>query len=603
MDEGNARCAPRNSALANQQGAEILLEGFERYQSRFMAITARAAHYFVNRDWPAMRADAVARLDLYPAQVRKTVQTLTCALGDRHQAPGYWAQAKDHFARRISSRDDRELAETFFNSVVRILLNTIGADPDTAFVQPSADSPSVSPSAPIYRTYGLQHDTPELVRRILADYAFGAPFAHLEQDAAAAARRIDTHLERMGTRGGGRLSAVEMIPAVFYRGMGAYLVGRMRVAGVIVPLVFSLLHPSRGIVVDAVLSDEDTVTVLFSFTRAYFKVAMARPGGLVAFIQSLLPRKRVAEIYTTLGYHKHGKTELYRELTRHLATCCWDQFDFSKGKHGMVMIVFNMPKDDLVFKVIREKIALPKQTNREQVMAKYDLVFHHDRAGRLIDAQSFEHLSFNRCCFTPRLLEEMQREAAPTVRCGDEAVVIEQLYVERRVIPLDIYIQTSAPEDVAAAVIDYGQAIKDLAVSNIFPGDLLLKNFGVTSQGRVVFYDYDELVRVSECVFRKIPKARSYEDELRDDPWYFVGENDVFPEELARFLGLSGELRAIFMSHHADLFDADYWTTIQARLKTAEPIHIFPYGAAHRIGPPGARAFGYRSADEGALDK
>jgi isocitrate dehydrogenase kinase/phosphatase len=251
----------------------------------------------------------------------------------------------------------------------------------------------------------------------------------------------------------------------------------------------------------------------------------------------------------------------------------------------MVMIVFNMPKDDLVFKVIREKIEPPKKTNRAEVMAKYDLVFRHDRAGRLIDAQSFDHLSFNDCCFVPSLLEELQRDASSTVHQEQGAVIIEQLYVERRVIPLDIYIETADPEDVAAAVIDYGRAIKDLAVSNIFPGDLLLKNFGVTTQGRVVFYDYDELVPVTECIFRKIPQSRSYDDELRGAPWYYVGENDVFPEELARFLGLPSHLRKIFMAHHADLFRADYWIGVQERLKSYYPIHIFPYGPEYRIRP------------------
>jgi isocitrate dehydrogenase kinase/phosphatase len=562
-------------------GAELILEAFDRYQSRFNTITSRAARRFANRDWPGMQADTVERLDLYPAVVSQYVQKLSQTLAHHQKNDRPWANVRQNFSLKIASRNDRELAETFFNSLVRKLLNTIGADPVTTFVHPDFERTKSSSDPPIFKTYKYQGDATELVTQILATYPLEIPFENLAADAAAVAQKIDDAPSLTGEHR--PVEHIDMIPEVFYRGMGAYLVGRMHCGDSIVPLVLSLLNRENGIVVDAVLTEEETVTVLFSFTRAYFHVAVERPSDLVAFIRTLLPRKRIDEIYTTLGYNKHGKTELYRELVRHLSVCCQDRFDFSRGKHGMVMIVFNMPSDDLVFKVIREKIAPPKQTNRADVMAKYDLVFHHDRAGRLIDAQSFDNLSFNDCCFTAPLTEEMQRDAPETIRHEENAVIIEQLYVERRVIPLDIYIREANPEDAAAAVIDFGRAIKDLAVSNIFPGDMLLKNFGVTSRNRVVFYDYDELMPVTECVFRNIPKSRSYEDEMREEPWYFVGENDVFPEELERFLGLPDDLRSLFMKHHADLFQAEYWQAIQARLQANEPIHIFPYGPEHRI--------------------
>lgn len=568
----------------------LVLEAFDQYQNRFNEITSRAAKRFIDRDWQGMQADALERLDLYPAVVKQCVKQVAHTLGDRQGDPGYWALAKADFARGVTDRDDRELAETFFNSVARILLGIIGADPITTFIHPVYQQSAPLSGSAVLKTFEASSDTADLVARILTAYPLDLPYENLAGDAASAARRIEHNLGQ--AEGAHAIERVEMIPSVFYRGMGAYLVGRMHCGDAHHPLVLSLLNRGGGIVVDAVLTDENTVTVLFSFTRSYFHVAAERPSDLVAFIRTLLPRKRVAEIYTTLGYHKHGKTELYRELTHHLSVCCRDRFDFSLGKRGMVMIVFNMPNDDLVFKVIREKIAPPKQTNRADVMAKYDLVFHHDRAGRLIDAHSFEHMSFNDCCFTDPLLREMLSDASGAVLHQGDDVIVSQLYVQRRVTPLDIYIREARPGDAAAAVVDFGRAIKDLAVSNIFPGDMLLKNFGVTSRGRVVFYDYDELILVTDCVFRDIPQAQRYEDELSDEPWYFVGENDVFPEELGRFLGLPAELRRLFWAHHADLYRAEYWQAVQARLKAREPIHVFPYGPEHRIRPPDAGSQG-----------
>ena len=113
--------------------------------------------------------------------------------------------------------------------------------------------------------------------------------------------------------------------------------------------------------------------------------------------------------------------------------------------------------------------------------------------------------------------------------------------------PLDIYLQQATPEEANQAIIDYGQAIKDLAVTNIFTGDMLLKNFGVTRHGRLVFYDYDELRPLTDCNFRKFPQAMSYEDELAAEPWFHIGEDDVFPEEFLRFMGLPNNVKETFL--------------------------------------------------------
>jgi isocitrate dehydrogenase kinase/phosphatase len=350
----------------------------------------------------------------------------------------------------------------------------------------------------------------------------------------------------------------------------------------LIPLVLALLNTPQGIRIDAVLWQESDVSILFSFARSYFHVTVDRPYDLVRFLQSMMPRKRIAELYISLGYNKHGKTELYRHLLHHLASTN-EQFELAKGERGMVMSVFTMPGYDVVFKLIKDHFAYPKNNTRQGVMDKYHLVFRHDRAGRLVDAQEFEHLQFDRQRFSVELLDELQRVAGQTVTIVGNQVVIKHAYVERRMVPLDIFLRQADDEAACAAVIDYGQAIKDLAASNIFPGDMLLKNFGVTRHGRVIFYDYDELSLLTDCHFRAMPHSRTYEDELSPQPWFTIGELDIFPEEFHRFLGLRRPLQDILMAHHADLFTVPFWRQIQERLVAGEVIHVFAYEQRKRL--------------------
>jgi isocitrate dehydrogenase kinase/phosphatase len=216
-------------------------------------------------------------------------------------------------------------------------------------------------------------------------------------------------------------------------------------------------------------------------------------------------------------------------------------------------------------------------------MEKYDYVFKHDRAGRLLDVQIFENLKSEDCCFTPDLIAAIRTDASKTATVQDGFVVLHHTYVERRVTPLDLYLKTAHHDAAESIVIDYGNAIKDLARINVFPGDMLLKNFGVTRLGRVVFYDYDEICPLLDCHFRKLPEARHYEDELSEEPWFSVGENDVFPEEFSAFLGLPPELRKVFLEHHGDLLDPEFWRRTQDQLRKGTWAHIRPYGKAKQL--------------------
>ena len=380
------------------------------------------------------------------------------------------------------------------------------------------------------------------------------------------------------------VSKVEVIRPVFYQISRAYLVGRIVGRDFVTPLVIALKNTDGGVLVDAVMLAEDDVSIVFSFTRSYFHVDLERVAEAVVFLKSIMPRKPVSELFTVLGRARQGKTERYRELMRNLDRTS-DQFVHAAGERGLVMVCFTLPSFDVVFKVIRDRFPYPKTVLREEVMAKYQLVFIHDRAGRLVDAQEFRRLRFPRARFAPELLEELRRETADTVHEDGADLVFDHVYIERRMTPLNLYLRAAAAADAERAVLDYGQCIRDLAYTNIFPGDLLLKNFGVTRHGRVIFYDYDELCRVTDCNFRDVPPATNAEDEMRGEAWFYVADNDVFPETFINFLGFNDEQRAALLRMHGEILTAAFWRGVQQRLREGE----VRGGAAL---PPASRARG-----------
>ncbi|MFP4073580.1 MAG: bifunctional isocitrate dehydrogenase kinase/phosphatase [Actinomycetota bacterium] len=568
-----------DSRLSNFTAARIL-EGFEDYVARFRAFNTRAPKRFAEGDWRGMQADAVGRLRIYSRVVARAVEDISKMLGPRTDDPMLWIAIKAVYSGLIVDRQDWELAETFHNSITRQIFDTVGVDERIEFVDTDFDSPPSPSTEPVYTIYDRQDSTEALVARILQEFLPDVTFKRLEEDAAAVAERIEAMLtERGGLPVVGR---AEVVRSVFYRGQAAHIVGLLYAGSVRLPMVMALRHEPGGVVVDAVLLTEDEVSILFSFTRSYFHVDVPRPYDLVRFLRRLMPRKRIAELYISIGQNKHGKTERYRDLLRHLHSTD-EKFEHAPGTQGMVMIVFTMPGYDDVFKVIRDRFPPPKRTTRGNIMDKYRMVFQHDRAGRLIDAQDFQHLQFDRSRFDPELLEELLTEASRTVHTEGDTVVLEHLYVERRVVPLDLYVRDAVFPAAAAAVVDYGQAIKDLACTNIFPGDLLTKNFGVTRHGRVVFYDYDELSALTDVKFKEIPEPRDERDAMSETPWFPVEDNDVFPEEHQRFLGMPEDLRKIIHERHSDLFEVEPWRTIQKRIEAGELMEVFPYTEDARL--------------------
>jgi isocitrate dehydrogenase kinase/phosphatase len=558
---------------------DIIRTGFEDFSAGFATITQRARQRFERRDFQGMRRDTVERLDLYPKIVDETVRMLLRSLGPEALKPALWAATKKQYRLVLQDRCDFDIACTFYNSMHRKIFTQTGVDPGLTFVEPPLEAHQDKPE--LFFDFTVDRPTPEVIASILSQYRFHAPFENLAEDSRLCAFRIGEWVERLGGSSDGL--RLQMLNMPFFRGMSAYLVGRLCWSNRQCPLVFALDNGGDGIRVDALLTTVEDLRILFSFSRAYFHIRTSCPKAVVTFLKKMMPEKRIAEIYIGLGYHKHGKTELYRDLLQHRQVCSLDRFDFSPGKHGMVMVAFNMPQDDLIYKLIRDRFDSPKRTTARQVMEKYDYVFKHDRAGRLVDVQTFENLELEDCCFAPRLLEEIQTQATRAATIDDGRVTLHHAYVERRVTPLDLYLQQADADAAEAAIIDYGQAIKDLARINVFPGDMLIKNFGVTRLGRVVFYDYDELCPLTDCNFRRLPQSRHYEDELSAEPWFTVGENDVFPEEFAAFLGLAPRLKQVFFKYHEDLLDPGFWQQTQDEIRSGTWRHVRPYGEAQRL--------------------
>ncbi|MFO0583326.1 MAG: bifunctional isocitrate dehydrogenase kinase/phosphatase [Anaeromyxobacter sp.] len=576
------------TADLSRAGTEAIRAGFEVFIGERGRITARARERFERRAWAEAQDDARERLDLGERIVNETVGAVRAELGGAAHDREVWRRLKDRYLAAVEGLPAAEIALTFFNSVTRRVFATVGVDRDIEFL--AMDAPAPRTAAFPVRTFRREVTTDHLLRKILEAFGFGVPYEDLARDARLAAIELDAHLREL--RDGQPIDAVEMAAPVFFRGKGAYLAGRIRRGRFTTPLVLALVHGERGIVLDAALFTPEDVSIVFSFTRSYFHVEAPSPRDLVGFLSSLLPQKRRSELYISIGFEKHGKTEMYRELVRHLEES-GDRFVPARGDRGLVMTVFTLPGLELVFKVIKDVFAPPKQTTRREVMDKYRHVFRHDRAGRLVDAQEFRDLEFPLARFSPEVLEELRGLCAGSIEERGGLVRLKHLYAERRLMPLNLFIREADEWTARQAVLDFGQALRDLAATNTFPGDLLLKNFGVTRNRRVIFYDYDELARVTECNFRDMPSGGGGpgggdDDDLygwggSSEPAFYVGKDDVFPEEFLPFLGLPGRLRQVFLEAHGELLSAGWWRGMQERVRHGEIVDIYPYREQQRL--------------------
>ena len=596
--------------------AKAMMDGFNRHYRLFRTESSRAKHRFETADWHGQQRAQRERIEFYDLRVMECSNRLEREFKAGEQAMDIWQQIKLHYIGLLVDHHQPELAETFFNSVTTKILHRSYFQNDFIFVRPAVSTEYIengeSEARPTYRAYYPTRDSMrDVLVQMVQDFDLRLEFEDLQRDAGFVVEVMHGKLLDAKLRANFQ---IQVLTGLFFRNKGAYVVGKLINGFNEFGFALPVLHVASGkLAIDAALFGEDDLLMLFSFARAYFMVDMEIPSAYVQFLRSMMPRKPRNEIYNALGLAKQGKTLFYRDFLHHLRHSS-DKFRIAPGIKGMVMLVFDLPSFPYVFKVIKDYYPPQKDTTREQIKGKYLLVKQHDRVGRMADTLEYSEVAFPRDRFDDELIAEIGKFAPSQLEISDRdgdgqtEVIIKHVYIERRMIPLNIYLQEAfdagganvspntsseasspaaerAREQIERGVVEYGNAIKDLVAANIFPGDMLWKNFGITRHGKVVFYDYDEIEYITDCNFRKVPQARNEEDEMSGEVWYKVGPKDVFPETFAPFLLGNPAVRSVFMKHHADLLDAAFWQAHKERILSGYVFDVFPYEQEKRFHP------------------
>jgi isocitrate dehydrogenase kinase/phosphatase len=557
--------------------AATIRAGFDKHYGIFRETSAAAKDRFERGDWAAVRAANKARIQMYDQRVREAVEIVAERFPNARVDETLWPRIKLAYIGELYEHKQPECAETFFNSVACRVLHRRYYRNEYLFWRPAVSTEHLIGTPPAIRSYYRdERGVRGLLRDLIASFELRSPWQDLERDLL----RLEVALREDAPEAWREIEPdfqVQILGSLFFRNKGAYAVGRARNGFREHPFVVPIVRDAEGrLAIDAVLTTSADIARVFSLARAYFMVDVEVPAEYVAFLSSILPTKSKAELYTMLGLQKQGKTLFYRDLHQHLVQST-DRFVIAPGTKGMVMVVFTLPSFPYVFKVIRDWFPPPKDVDREKVEEKYLQVKYHDRAGRMADTLEYSHVAFPRDRFDPALIDELVSLAKSQVELEGDQIVVKHLYIERRMTPLDIWLDNKDEKQVREAIREYGQAIRELAAANIFAGDFLLKNFGITRHGRIVFYDYDEIGELTEFKFRRIPAPSSHEDEMSAEPYYSVGAHDVFPEQLPTFLFGEAWHREIFVEEHGDLCAPRFWIDTQRAILRGEHADIFPY--------------------------
>jgi len=560
--------------------ARAILAGFDKHYGLFRAAAKQAKELFERTAWTELQALARSRIQMYDRRVEEAVALLLERFPQAARDESLWPAIKLAYIGLLHEHKQPECAETFYNSVACQVLHRRYYHNEFIFWRPAVATEHLDGEKPSFRCYyPLQDGLRRTLRAIASGFDLRNAWENPQRDLRCLVHALRAHFPRPA-RAGPDLQ-IQVLGSLFFRNKAAYVVGRLINAHRELPFAVPILQNERGeLFVDTLLVGEDALLVLFSFARAYFFVDTEAPAAYVSFLRWLMPKKPSAELYMAVGLAKQGKTLFYRDLHYHLLHST-DPFVVAPGIKGLVMLVFTLPSFPYVFKVIRDRFAPPKELDRQTVMDRYLMVKLHDRVGRMADTLEYSLVALPLERFDPALLEELKRECASAIELDGDQLVIGHVYIERRMQPLNLHVEEcrrGGDEDgLRLALREYGNAIKELAAAGIFPGDMLLKNFGVTRHDRVVFYDYDEIQPIGDVSFRRIPPAQSYEEELAAEPYWRVGEGDVFPEQFDHFLVSDARARAIFYEYHRDLLDPAFWQAKQARVAAGVLEDVFPY--------------------------
>jgi len=560
--------------------AQTILQGFDAQYGRFLEVTSGAQQRFEQADWQAVQQAMKKRIHLYDHHVGLVVEQLRCITNGKSTDADFLLQVKKHYTELLPDYPRFEIAESFFNSVYCRLFDHQSLTPERLFIfssQPERRFRTIP--RPLAKDFYPKQGWPALLTRLLKDLPLRLPWQDLTRDVGY----IINHLTE--TLGEEMLDKVHLQVAneLFYRNKAAWLVAKLVLPSGTLPFLLPIHRRNEGeLFIDTCLTRSAEASIVFGFARSYFMVYAPLPAALVEWLREILPGKTTAELYMAIGCQKHGKTESYREYLNYLAQSN-ERFIEAPGIRGMVMLVFTLPGFDRVFKVIKDKFAPQKEMDEAHVRACYQLVKEHDRVGRMADTQEFENFVLEKRQIDPALMALLLQEAPQKITDLGDKIAIRHLYIERRMVPLNIWLEQVQGQQLRDAIEEYGNAIRQLAAANIFPGDMLFKNFGVTRHGRVVFYDYDEICYMTEVNFRDIPPPRYPEDEMASEPWYSVAPGDVFPEEFRHWLCADPRIKPLFEEMHAELFQAEYWRALQERIRHGHVEDVYAYRRRQRF--------------------
>lgn len=567
-----------------RQIAQSILTGFERHFSFFQEISSAARQRFELADWEAVREASVKRISFYDLRVQEAISRLRSNFAIDDLDEGLWQQVKLRYADMLKTHSRPELAETFYNSVFCRLFERKYYDNDKIFIESQVDRGELSERYRVYMSFHVaEGGLTGTIWDILSAFYFSLPYEDIKRDCDRVAQSL---LDQAGFDELPSDLRFDLLESPFYRNKAAYIIGRMVYGDKSRPFILPLINnEDGGLYVDTLLIRGHHVEAVFSFARAYFMAKTPVPAATVEFLHSIMPYNTLAELYNSIGFHKQAKNEFYRDLLNHLQAS-EDLFVTAAGTPGMVMQVFTLPSFPYVFKVIRDRFPPQKEVTHKLVKERYFQVKKHDRIGRMADTLDFMDVALPMDRIEPSLLKELKDTVASQLEYEGDMLVIRHIYIERRMVPLNLYIQDADEHRIKEILDDWGLAIKQLMGVNIFPGDLLFKNFGVNCQGKVVFYDYDEICYLSEVNFRRIPPPRSSLDLYRDEPWYSINPNDVFPEEFITFLTTNAKIRKMLVDLHPELFDHSYWRQAQENLAAGIQADVFPYPQRLRFKRP-----------------
>ena len=581
-----------NNALQHVVASKLarsVFAGFEAMFSQFLNITLGAQSRFEQRQYHSVQSAMRERLQVYEREVKNVSEAVRVIAYAELTCPQTWQLAKNIYGDMVENHENKPIAHTFFNSTFGAIWDDKKIRTVHLFVLKAKYRSEPRSYESLVSRVSLHNGFNNAVKTLITNQVFRVPFSHLERDVATlqstlmqgSKQQCKQVYELINLNDG----YIEYANSLFFRNKACYLIGRcIAKNGDNMPFAIAILNTDEGLKLDAVMMGADQLSLLFGFARTYFMVDTDKPARYVDYLSVLMPHKQRFELFNAIGFIKHAKTEFYRnkvDTTKNSPANF--KYVTAPGTPGMVMLVFTIEGLDYVYKVIKDKFSAPKTATKAQVKEKYNFVKQADRVGRLVDTHEFRYLAFDLSRFSDELLEQMKSQIGSSMVISGKALILKHVYVERKMTPLNLYINQCDNKTLERVMHDYGKAIKELAGANIFPGDMLMKNFGVTRWGRVVFYDFDEICPLTDCNFREVPQTQNALEELSSNSYFDIAENDIFPSQFKVFFSANEIAFNYFNNEHSNLFLATFWQGCQQQVHNGYLPDVYPYKQSWRF--------------------